>query len=161
MTTTSAVEYFTTTNFVVIPGETNAQFTRPGQTITIAIPTCSQTIKPDSNGYVPPGSCGAMWNYYPSFGAAVFFSLLFGAVTLAHVYQAVKFRKRWCWVIIVACLWETMAFVFRTISTRHQQASGVLLVFQVFVLTAPLCESFAQQAMMSIFKRELLVQKIC
>lgn len=37
-------------------------------------------------------------------------------------------------------LWETLAFTFRTISTRFQLNVGVYLVFQIFILLAPLCE---------------------
>lgn len=35
--------------------------------------------------------------------------------------------------------WETIAFTFRTVSTRHQQNVGVYLIFQIFILLAPLC----------------------
>jgi hypothetical protein len=140
---TSTLSYFTTTKLIIISGETNSVFTRHGNTITIAIATCSATIQPDSNGFVPPGSCNAMWNYYPSFAAALLFSILFGVLTIAHIYQAVKHGKKWCWVIIVAGIWETLAFIFRTISTKHQQESGILLVFQIFVLTAPLCKFYS------------------
>lgn len=141
---TATISYFTTTNLITIPGETNSLFTRPAQTITIDLPKCSQTIKPDANGYVPPGTCNALWNYYPSFAAAIVFSILFGILTALHIWRAVHHRKKWCWVIIVASAWETLAFVFRTISTKHQQSTAVLLVFQIFVLTAPLCEYHLQ-----------------
>jgi hypothetical protein len=56
----TSVEYYTSTDLIVLPGETNNVFTRPAQTITIAIPTCHQTAIPDSNGYVPAGSCNAL-----------------------------------------------------------------------------------------------------
>ena len=43
----------------------------------------------------------------------------------------------------MAAVWETIAFTFRTISTRFQQNVGIYLVFQIFILLAPLCESIA------------------
>lgn len=48
--------------------------------------------------------------------------------------------QAWCWVIIMASIWETLAFLFRAISTKHQQSSGIYLVFQIFILLAPICE---------------------
>jgi hypothetical protein len=89
----STMETFTTTKLIVIDGETKSQFTLPAQTITLAIPTCIQTIDPDKNGYVPPGTCGAIWNYYPSFGAALAFTGLFAALVIVHLWMAVKCKK--------------------------------------------------------------------
>jgi len=47
-----------------------------------------KTITPDKNGYVPPGTCGSLYNYYPSFICAMIFSLVFGILTIAHIVQA-------------------------------------------------------------------------
>ena len=41
----------------------------------------------------------------------------------------------------MASIWETVSFVARTISTRHQQNVGIELVSDLFVLLAPLCQS--------------------
>ncbi|MCJ1357595.1 MAG: hypothetical protein MMC33_007591 [Icmadophila ericetorum] len=101
-------------------------------------PTCIQTIVPDKNGFVPPGTCSALYEFYPSFGAALLFSILFGALTIAHIAQAVHYKKGFCWVIIVGSLWETGSFVFRTLSTRDQQSIGLALISQLLVLLAPL-----------------------
>jgi hypothetical protein len=84
---------FITTEHITIAGETNAYHTQAAKTIEIAIPTCIQTITPDPNGHVPPGTCGALWDYYPSFVAALIFTGIFGVLTITHVYQAVKLRK--------------------------------------------------------------------
>jgi len=84
--------YFSTTIYDIIPGVTNDQVTIPQKTITIVIPTCSHTITPDKNGYVPPGTCGALYEYYPSFGAAIFFSILFGVLSISHIFLAAKFK---------------------------------------------------------------------
>ncbi|KAH9229878.1 hypothetical protein COL26b_001361 [Colletotrichum chrysophilum] len=129
---------FITTKFITIPGVTDSHVTVPAKTITLALPTCVQTIEPDANGYVPPGSCGALWNYYPSFAAAIAFAVVFGVLTAVHIWQAARYKKRWCWVIIMASIWETLAFVFRSLSTRYQQNSGIYLIFQIFILLAPL-----------------------
>ncbi len=84
---------FITTEYITIGGETNAQVTIAPQTISIAIPTCIQTITPDKNGYVPPGTCNALYDYYPSFAAAVAASVAFGVLTVAHITQAAMYKK--------------------------------------------------------------------
>ncbi|KFA74033.1 hypothetical protein S40288_05177 [Stachybotrys chartarum IBT 40288] len=38
----------------------------------------------------------------------------------------------------MATLWETLAFTFRAISAKNQQSDGIYLVFQIFILLAPL-----------------------
>ncbi|RYP09149.1 hypothetical protein DL765_008540 [Monosporascus sp. GIB2] len=135
--TTSPV-YFLTSQYVTIPGVTDKHVTVPDKTITMVLPTCIQTIEPDANGYLPPGTCHAIWNYYPSFSGSLIFLLLFVLLTMAHVYQAVIYKKRFCWVIIMASLWETLAYIFRTVSTRHQNIAGVYTVYKVFILVSPL-----------------------
>jgi hypothetical protein len=84
--------YFTTTKLDIIPGVTNDHVTVHGNTITLALPTCIQTITPDKNGYVPPGTCGALYEYYPSFAAAIVFSIIFGALTIGHIFLAARFK---------------------------------------------------------------------
>ncbi|KAH6664441.1 RTA1 domain-containing protein, partial [Halenospora varia] len=137
-TTLAPVEYYTSTILNTIPGITNAQVTLPAKTITILIPTCSQTIVPDSNGYVPPGTCGALYDFYPSFAAAVVFSLLFGALTMGHIWLAAKWKAGYLWVLIMGVLWSTLGFTTRAISTKHQQSSGLALTSTIFTLLAPL-----------------------
>ncbi len=53
-----------------------------------AIPTCTMTITPDKNGYVPPGTCIAMYDDYPNFNAAMAFTVLFSILTVIRITQA-------------------------------------------------------------------------
>ncbi|KAF5589150.1 RTA1-like protein [Fusarium pseudocircinatum] len=94
-TETAAPEgWFTTTkNIATIGGTTDEYVTIPAKTISIVVPTCVQTLEPDENGYLPPGTCNANWNYYPSFAAAVVFALLFAALTGVHIWQAARYKK--------------------------------------------------------------------
>jgi hypothetical protein len=102
---------FTTTQHITIPGQTNDHVTIPGKTIDIAIPTCKPTITPDENGYVPPGECGAIWNYYPSFTGAVALAVIFFLLTAAHIFQAAYYNKvRKCFLFPV--LLTTSPFPF-------------------------------------------------
>ncbi|KAM0433019.1 hypothetical protein ACHAPT_004724 [Fusarium lateritium] len=38
----------------------------------------------------------------------------------------------------MASIWEMMAFIFRALSTKDQQSKGIYLVFQIFILLAPI-----------------------
>ncbi|CAJ2504720.1 Uu.00g121140.m01.CDS01 [Anthostomella pinea] len=129
---------FISTQHITIGGVTNDYVTLAGSTIDLALPTCIQTITPDANGYLPPGTCNAIWDYYPSFSAAAAFAVIFGLLTALHIFQAIRYKKPFCWVIVMATVWETMAYVFRAVSTRQQQSTGIYLVFQIFILLSPL-----------------------
>lgn len=115
-------------------------FTPTSISLDLPTPTCTQTITPDKNGYVPPGTCNALYNYYPSFGAAIAMSIIFGIVSMAHITQAAIYKKGFCWVVIMGALWECGGYVSRSISTRHQQSSGLATISQLLVLLAPLCK---------------------
>jgi hypothetical protein len=54
--------------------------------------TCTHP-KPGKNGYLPPEACDAILLYVPSFGAAIFFTVLFGLTTLCHTVQAFIYKK--------------------------------------------------------------------
>ena len=84
---------YISTEHITVGGVTNDHITIPAQTIDIPIQTCIQTITPDANGYVPPGTCGAIWDYYPSFVAAAIFAVLFGTLTFVHIWQAARYKK--------------------------------------------------------------------
>ncbi|ETN41095.1 uncharacterized protein HMPREF1541_03030 [Cyphellophora europaea CBS 101466] len=100
--------------------------------------TCTQTIEPDRNGYVPPGTCGALWAYYPSFAAAVAFAVLFGALLIAHLGQAILYKKGFCWVITMASLWEFGSYGFRAAGSKNQQSNALATLAQILVLLAPI-----------------------
>ena len=100
---------------------------------------------PGLDGYVPADACNALWVYFPNFAAAVAFSNLFGILTIAQLAQAVLYRNGFCWVIIMAALWETGAYAFRALGSKNQQSSGIATVAQILVLVAPICECQAER----------------
>jgi hypothetical protein len=103
-----------------------------------ATPTCV-TVTPDKNGYVPEYACGANYNYYPSFAAAVVFSVFFGITTFMHIYQAINYKKlRLCWPLIMGVAWEFAGFAIRTAGSKHQQTFAFAFVSTVLVLLAPM-----------------------
>lgn len=61
---------------------------------TTATPTATCiNVEPGKNGYLPPESCDVILAYVPSIAAAVLFTVLFGLTFLAHVAEAIAFRK--------------------------------------------------------------------
>lgn len=103
-----------------------------------ATATCV-TMTPDHNGYVPEYACNAQYNYYPSFTAAIIFSVIFGITTVGHIYQAFHHKKlRLCWPLIMGATWELAGFAIRTASTKNQQSVPLAFVSQLLVLLAPM-----------------------
>jgi hypothetical protein len=104
-------------------------------------PGATSYATPASHGYVPADACNALWQYSPSFAAAILFSILFGVCTVAHLVQALMYRNGFCWVVVMAALWETGAYISRALGAKDQQSSGVATVAQILVLVAPICKS--------------------
>ncbi|KAK0099487.1 hypothetical protein ONS95_004695 [Cadophora gregata] len=117
---------------------THSKFSLKSLSLNLPTPTCVQTIVPDKKGHVPPGTCNALWNYYPSFVAAVVTAGIFGAITLVHIAEAIYFKTSYSWVISMGLFWETIGFTFRALSAKHQQSSGLLTMSQLSILLAPL-----------------------
>jgi len=78
------------------------------------------------------------YNYCPSFGAAIFFSVLFGLSTILHLVQAIMYRKKFCWVIVMGGSWETAGFVVRAMSSQNMGSTGLGIAAQLLVLLSPL-----------------------
>ncbi|KAK7018502.1 RTA1-domain-containing protein [Favolaschia claudopus] len=76
--------------------------------------------------------------YCPSFPAAVIFSALFGLTTLVHLIQAIHYRKRFCWVIIMAGIWETAGLALRVLAVLHTTSSAYGIPSQLLILLSPL-----------------------
>ncbi|OAX81619.1 hypothetical protein ACJ72_04041 [Emergomyces africanus] len=77
------------------------------------------------------------WLYCPSIEAAILFTSLFAATTLAHMFQWFTFRKKFCWVIVMAGLWETAGFAFRIISAKQIRGLWHFIPQQLFIILAP------------------------
>ncbi|KAK5065259.1 hypothetical protein LTR84_001097 [Exophiala bonariae] len=80
----------------------------------------------------------ALWVYCPSFEAAILFSVLFGLTTIAHITQAIIYRKRFAFVLIMGAIWECGGYVFRTLAVTQQKNSAFQIVQQLLILLAPL-----------------------
>lgn len=76
--------------------------------------------------------------YCPSTAAAILFSTLFGLSTVIHLIQAIIYRKKFCWVIIMAGIWETAGFVIRIFSSRDVNSAAFGISSQLLILLSPL-----------------------
>ncbi|KAJ6780350.1 hypothetical protein PWT90_06545 [Aphanocladium album] len=106
-------------------------------TSSTASPSCTTAV-PDKYGHVPFDACNSYYNDNPSFEANLAFAVLFGASFVAHIVQAVVYKKRFCWVVIMGAAWETAAFSLRTIGAHHQQEMQYALWGTLLFLLAPL-----------------------
>ncbi|THC98405.1 hypothetical protein EYZ11_002124 [Aspergillus tanneri] len=110
----------------------------PSLSLDLPSNTCTPTIAPDKNGWVPASECNALYLFYPSFGAAIAFSVLFGIIMVTHTVQAVVYRVGFAWVILMGATWEFVGFVNRTLSSRDQQSTTLATMTQLFILLSPL-----------------------
>ncbi|PWY66716.1 RTA1 domain protein [Aspergillus heteromorphus CBS 117.55] len=83
-------------------------------------------------------SPNAQYDYCASGPAAILFSVLFGITMIAHLTQAIIYRKRFCWVIVMGTAWECLGLIMRTYSTINQVESNTASAGQLLVLLAPL-----------------------
>ncbi|KAJ6589220.1 RTA1 like protein-domain-containing protein [Mycena capillaripes] len=89
--------------------------------------------------------------YCPSFPAAVLFSALFGLTTFAHLVQAIHYRKKFCWVVIMAGMWETGGLVLRVFSVLNTTSLAFGIPSQLLILLAPLWINAFLYVLMSRF----------
>jgi hypothetical protein len=128
--------------------------TRPVMSSSSSCPTT--TIRPDANGWVPPGTCGYISRpYYPSFVAALVFSAAVAAGLAGYaskVVRTVRYRRRLAdqsissWrdilllpvfaILISTCL--LIAYILRAFGTRHQQVPEFVAYSDTLVLICPL-----------------------
>jgi hypothetical protein len=120
----------------------------------------STTVRPDTNGWVPPGTCGYISRpYYPSIVAALIFSAVAATILVRYALMiiGVNFRHRrrlsegsislwrdnlllpWVGALISTCL--LAAYILRAFGTRYQQVPQFVASSDTFVLVCPICQS--------------------
>lgn len=81
----------------------------------------------------------AEWpSFCPNMGASIFFTILFLACTVTHITQAVKYRKGYCWVIIMGAVWQTAAYALRSVSIKYYTNIGYYATWFLLILLSPL-----------------------
>lgn len=103
----------------------------------VAGPTCTTAV-PDQYGHVPIDACNAYYLFYPNFAGNTAFAVLFGLTTLAHLAQAIAYKKKFCWVLLMGATWECVSFCLRVVGARDQQNLAVVISSTLLFLLAPL-----------------------
>jgi len=67
-------------------------------------------------------------------------TVLFGVVMIAHIVQAVLYKKKYCWVMIMMVVWETLSFILRALGAHNQQVLGYVIGYTLLMVLAPLCK---------------------
>ena len=74
----------------------------------------------------------------PAIGPAYLYAVFFGLTSLAHLAQAVIYRKGYSWVLTMSGLWQTAAYIFRIISIKNVDSLGAYSAWFILILLAPL-----------------------
>ncbi|KAL6242401.1 hypothetical protein RBB50_010540 [Rhinocladiella similis] len=78
------------------------------------------------------------FSYCPSLGAAIAFAILFGLTTIAHMAQAIHYRKPFAAILIMGAAWETAGYIVRTLAVYHQLNGTLYTIQTLLILLAPL-----------------------
>ncbi|KAL6722229.1 hypothetical protein ACLMJK_001336 [Lecanora helva] len=77
-------------------------------------------------------------SFCPNKGASIFYAILFAMTTIAHIAQAIIYRKGYSWVVIMSATWQTGCYVFHTLSIIHPTNETFYIVWFLLMLLAPL-----------------------
>jgi hypothetical protein len=88
--------------------------------------------------HLAPDDPNNVWNYCPSVPSAIIMFGLFACSTIFHLYQAIRHRKGFCWVLIMGGLWETLSFASRVLSAHKPTEKGVYDASFLLLIIAPL-----------------------
>ena len=83
------------------------------------------------NAITDPNS---IWTFCPNVGAAYLFAALFGLITIAHVVQAIAYRKLYSLVIIISAALQTATYVLRILSIQHVTNDQFYTYWFVFMM---------------------------
>ncbi|KKP01044.1 hypothetical protein THAR02_06866 [Trichoderma harzianum] len=84
------------------------------------------------------GESTDMWQFSPSLGASITFLVLFFLTTAVHLGQAIYYKQKYCWVIIMSGIWQVLTYIFRTISIQQSDSFNYYAAWFVLILVAPL-----------------------
>ncbi|CAM1507661.1 Fc.00g073020.m01.CDS01 [Cosmosporella sp. VM-42] len=89
--------------------------------------TCKAITTPDT-----------LWSFCPALAPSILFVFLFAVTLSAHVVQAIHYRKPYSCIIIMSALWQTLTYVFRSLSIREPASFGDYAAWFILILVAPL-----------------------
>lgn len=75
-----------------------------------------------------------MWNFCPSIAPAYVLAVLFALTTIAHLGQAIYYKKPYCWVIVISGLAQTLCYIFRILSILNPDNFGSYAAWFILIL---------------------------
>jgi hypothetical protein len=90
--------------------------------------------KPSSHFLALADPTRTEWLLCPSTPAAILFTVLFALTTVAHLLQAIYYKKIYCWVIIGSALAQTINYICRIISIKNPNDLGPYAAWFVIIL---------------------------
>ncbi|UKZ96632.1 uncharacterized protein TrAFT101_011410 [Trichoderma asperellum] len=77
---------------------------------------------------------GTMWSFCPLIAPSILFIFLFTLTLITHVGQAIYYRKPYNWIIIMSALWQTLTYIFRTLSIQNPASYGDYAAWFILIL---------------------------
>lgn len=78
------------------------------------------------------------WKNCPNLGVAYFWAIMFGLLMIAHIVQAIKWKKPYSTVIIFSALLQMLVFSFRIVSIKNPASHSWYTAWFVIILVGPL-----------------------
>ncbi|KAF8243733.1 RTA1-domain-containing protein [Wilcoxina mikolae CBS 423.85] len=79
-----------------------------------------------------------VWEYNPSKGAAILFTILWLITSTYHFVQMIQHRKWYCWVLVMGCTWEFVGFALRILSIDNPTSVALFAPQLTFIVLAPI-----------------------
>lgn len=112
-------------------------FTTASASTSSQAASCTTAV-PGRYGNVPADACNSFYNYNPQFAPAVATAVIYGLLTTVHLILAIAFKTRYAWVVIMAGIWETTAFILHALGVHDQQNAAFADGWDILFLLAPL-----------------------
>ncbi|KAF6808509.1 rta1 domain protein [Colletotrichum plurivorum] len=81
---------------------------------------------------------GAFWPFHPSSEVNLCVAIFFGLTTLMHTIQAFVYKQAFCWVVVMGCAWESVAFVLRFLGSMNGNIPAYYIASSILFNLAPL-----------------------
>ncbi|KAH8698854.1 RTA1 like protein-domain-containing protein [Talaromyces proteolyticus] len=79
-----------------------------------------------------------VWSFCPSIAGAYIMMVAFALTLAAHIFQAFYHRKWYCFVVIMAAIWQTGSYIFRILSIHNPASEGLYSLWFILLLVAPI-----------------------
>lgn len=86
--------------------------------------------------------------------------VVFGLATCAHVFQAFRYRKPYCSIMIISGLLQTFAYIFRSLSIQNPASLALYAAWFVLILVCIKLSLFYEVALLNLQDCTNLYQRV-